>query len=356
MRHLTVLPIVAAAVLVGSFAVAPNGLEAGFGITPPYVENAELTRNSIYEQRIMLVRGNPAFDMNAEISVDVPGANDWITIEPGREVLLPAGEQRVPIVVRLQIPNNARYDQYTGHIRIRTRAVDEGDRGGGAVSIALGAQVNVDIHVIDRVIREFEIRRASIADFNEARTVWWLEYPGKMVLSMDLKNTGNVPVAPSRVTVDIYDTRGEEHLERIEHTNRIRRVDPFKTDKVEAHLPSHLPAGSYRGRFSIYNGDEVVREGELSFGIRAGTIEGDRGYGFMGLSLWHKFTIVGPLVFIVLLIVVPIFVFSRKARSSVRRVVLWLARLVYRAVGFVRRLLRALSAVLWGAQRRFRRR
>ena len=32
---------------------------AGFGITPPYVRNTSLTRNSTYEQQILLVRGNP---------------------------------------------------------------------------------------------------------------------------------------------------------------------------------------------------------------------------------------------------------------------------------------------------------
>ncbi len=302
-----------------SALVFPDEVKAGFGVTPPYVENSELTRNSIYEQRIMLVRGSPDFDMNAEISVDVPGAEDWITVEPGREVLLPEGEQRVPITVRLEIPDNAEFGNYSGRIRVRTRAADDGDRGQGAVSIALGAQINVDVDIIDRVIREFDIRQVKISDFNEGRTQWWLEYPGKMLLEMTLRNTGNVPVAPDRVTVDIYDSSGNELLEQTEHTNKIEEVNPFNTGVVTAELPSHLPPGSYRGRFAIYNGDEVVRSGELSFGIRtAGTIEGDDGYGFMGLSLWHQFTIVGPIVLLILLIVIPVFTFSRRARRMVK--------------------------------------
>lgn len=32
---------------------------ASFGITPPYVRNTSLTRNSTYEQQILLVRGDP---------------------------------------------------------------------------------------------------------------------------------------------------------------------------------------------------------------------------------------------------------------------------------------------------------
>lgn len=310
--HLLVLFLV-----VVFFAMFPIALNAGFGVTPPYVKNSELTRNSIYEQKIMLVRGSPDFDALAEIMVDVPGANEWITVEPSKEVLLAEGERLTPITVRIQVPDKANFGDYSGTIRVNTRAVNEGDRGRGTVSIALGARINFDISVIDRIIKKFEIRRVRISDFNEGRTVRWLEYPGKMVFTMTLQNTGNVPVAPDRITVDIYDSSGKDLLERTEHTNKIRKVNPFGTDDVHAELPSHLPPGSYRGHFSIYNGDEVVRSGELSFGIRpAGTIEGDTGYGFWGLSLWHKTTIVGPIIILILIFISLILYFSKRTRGA----------------------------------------
>jgi hypothetical protein len=48
-------------VLIPVFFVSSGFYEAsaGFGITPPYVRNTSLTRNSIYEQQILLVRGDP---------------------------------------------------------------------------------------------------------------------------------------------------------------------------------------------------------------------------------------------------------------------------------------------------------
>ena len=315
--NLICLLLLSVTVFLALFPIVTN---AGFGVTPPYVKNSELTRNSIYEQRIMLVRGNPSFDALAEITVDVPGANEWITIEPSEEVLLAEGERLTPITVRILVPNKAPFDDYRGTIRVQTRAVSEEDRGRGTVSIALGARINFDISVIDRVIKKFEIQRVRISDFNEGRKVRWLEYPGKMTFTMTLQNTGNVPVAPDRVVVDIYDSSGKDLLERTEHTNKIKRVDPFKTEEVYAELPSHLPPGSYRGHFSIYNGDEVVRSGELSFGIRpAGTIEGDTGYGFWGLSLWHKTTIVGPIVILILILVSLILYFSKRTRLILLR-------------------------------------
>ncbi len=297
------------------FVVFPNSADGGFGITPPYVQNSELTRNSVYEQTIMLVRGNPDSDLTASIEVNVPGADEWITIEPGEEVFLPKGERQVPIVVKILVPNKADFGDYKGTIRVRTQPADGEATGGGAVSIVLGARINVNLSVIDRVIREFEISSVKILDFNEGRKVWWLEYPGKMKFRMVLRNTGNVPVAPSKVTVDIYDSTGKKLLERTEHTNRIKKVDPFKTEEVFAELPSHLPPGNYRGEFVIYNGEKEVRSGNLSFNIRpAGTVAGDTGYGFMGLSLWHKTTIVGPIVLTLLLIFSLIFYFSKRSR------------------------------------------
>ena len=319
------------------FFVIPNSLDAGFGVTPPYVQNSELTRNSIYEQRVMLVRGSPNSDLMARIEVDVPGANDWITIEPGDEVLMPEGERRVPIVVKILVPNKADFGEYSGHIRVRTGSVDGERRGDGAVSIVLGARLNVNLLVIDRVISEFEVRSVEILNFNEGRKVRWLEYPGKMIFKMALRNIGNVPVAPDRVTVDIYDSAGKKLLERTEHTNKIKKVPPFKTEEVFAELPSHLPPGNYRGHFKVYNGDEEVRSGELSFNIRpAGTISGDTGYGFWGLSLWHKTTIVGPIVLVLTLILFVIFYFSKRARQMFLRVIFSWRKIYNYPIGKIR--------------------
>ena len=328
----------------------PSTTNAGFGVTPPYVKNTELTRNSIYEQRILLVRGSPDFDVLAEVVVDVPGADEWITIEPAGEILMPAGEQRIPLIVKVLVPDKADFGDYKGNIRVSTRAVRDEDRGSGAVSIALGARINVDLAVIDRIIREFDIRSRKILDFNEGRKVWWLEYPGKMTLSMMLRNTGNISVSPDKVTVDIYNSANDRLLERMTHTNKIKKVPPFKTEEVFAELPSHLPPGSYVGRYAIYNGEKTVDSGELSFNIMpAGTIAGDTGYGFMGLSLWHKTTIVGPIVLLILLVFSIVLYFSKRTRRGlVRGIYAW--RNIYRFP--IDRIRRFFSLIMRGFGRR----
>ena len=50
-------------------SVGAQYAHAGFGITPPYVKNTSLIRNSTYEQQILLVRGEPDAEQVAEIVI-----------------------------------------------------------------------------------------------------------------------------------------------------------------------------------------------------------------------------------------------------------------------------------------------
>ena len=277
-----------------------NVVEAGFGITPPYVSNTSLTRSSVYEQQILMVRSNPNEDLRAVITVDAPEIEEWIEIIEGQDILLPAGQQKIPMTVRVTVPSGADFRAYTGAIRIKTTPADETSRS-GAVSISLGAQVDINLNVIDKEILDFRVRKIGISDLNEGHKVAWLYYPGKILFDMMVENTGNVDVAPSKVEFKIYDSQGSVLLEEITHSNRIAKVEPFATETITAELPTRLPAGSYLARYAIYNEDEIKQEGELTLSILPyGTLQ-VAGYGFFGLSVPHKISIVLPIVTIFIL-------------------------------------------------------
>lgn len=270
---------------------------AGFGVTPPYVSNASLTRNSVYEQVIYLVRSDPTTDLKATVSIDVPEVNEWFTIVEGNEFLLPRGEQKVPMTVRVSVPEDADYKQYKGNIRIKTGAAN--DRvAGGAVNISLGAQIDVDLNVIDREIRDFKVRKIGVSDLNEGHKVGWLYFPGKIRFEMLIENIGNVPVAPTDVVFRVYDRSGNVLLEETHRKGKIKEVDPFMMETVYAELPTRLPAGSYLARFEILNDDDVKLSGEVNLSILPyGTLQ-TAGFGFMGLSLAHKLSVIVPILFI----------------------------------------------------------
>lgn len=277
-------------------------VHAGFGITPPYVSNTSLTRNSSYEQVIYIVRSDPTSDLKATINIDVPGINEWFTIVEGTEFLLPRGEQKVPMTVKVAVPDDAEFKTYKGNIRIKTGTPDGAPAGAG-VNISLGAQIDVDLNVIDKEIFDFKVRKIGISDLNEGHKVGWLYFPGKIRFEMLIENIGNVPVAPTDVVFRIYDKSGNILLEETHKKGKITKVDPFMTETVFAELPTRLPQGSYLARFEIFNGDEVKLAGEVNVSILPyGTLDA-AGFGFTGLSLPHKLSVIVPVLFILTVLV-----------------------------------------------------
>lgn len=301
------------------YVLFPHGVHAGFGITPPYVTNSSLTRNSVYEQTIFLVRNDPDNDLKATISIDVPEVNHWFEILEGSEFLLPKGVQKVPMTVRVTVPDNADFKKYTGNIRIKTGAPD-GQVESGAVSISLGAQVDVDIDVIDREIKDFKVRKIGISDLNEGHKLWWLYFPGKIEFSMSVENTGNVDVAPSSVVFRIYDTSGRVQLEETKNKGKIEKVAPFNTKSVIAKIPTRLPAGSYIARYEIWNDEELKQEGDVTLSVLPYGTLNTAGFGFGGLSLPHKLSVILPVLFLVLTIILIGIRVADMRRGSVKTV------------------------------------
>ena len=282
---------------------------AGFGITPPYVRNTSLIRNSTYEQQILLVRGDPDFPMKAEVVVDAPEIQDWIEIVEGQAIPLPSGEQKVPMTVRVTVPKDADFKTYSGVLRIKT-VPDESQIAPGAVSISLGAQVDIDLTVIDKEIKDFRVRKISLSDLNEGKKLAWLYFPGKINFNMLIENTGNVDISPSKVEFRIFDFAGNVLLEETEHKGKIAKVAPYATEEVTAQIPTRLPAGNYIARYKVYNGEDVKQEGEVSLNILPyGTLQ-EAGFGFSGLSVPHKISVLLPIF--VILILILYFIYNRR--------------------------------------------
>ena len=290
---------------------------AGFGVTPPYVRNTSLTRNSIYEQQILLVRGDPNVPLKASVIIDAPEIASWIEIVEGFEFPLPRGEQKVPMTVRIKVPDDAEFKNYSGAIRIKTAVSDEG-LSTGAVNISLGAQIDIQLDVIDREIKDFQIRKIGISDLNSGHKIGWLYFPGKIRFSMLLENLGNIDVAPSKVSFSIFDATGNVPLEDIKNKGSITKVAPYANEEVTAELPTRLPPGTYIARYKIYNDDEIKQEGEVNVNILPyGTLQ-LAGFGFIGLSLPHQISLILPvLAFIALVIFIVFGVRERRLRKQV---------------------------------------
>lgn len=297
-----------------SWLMQTNVALAGFGITPPYVHNETLRPGSDFTQEIIVVRSDPTDDLNAELTVNTPGFESWISSDRGLKFLLPKGESQVRLKITVHVPDNAKLGDYRGSIRIRTAGTGE---PGSGISLVLGAQIDVFLRVRDQIF-DFEVRRVELFDAEEGHKVLWLNYPGKVTFAMQLENTGNVPAAPYKVRFETYDITGRQLLETSENTNSIKEILPFASQRVEAYLPTFLPTGSYRVKYNVMKEkDSSAQVGELTLSIfPMGTIAGYKPYGFEGLSIADKLTLILPVMTVSLAIVAP--VLGRKKRRARR--------------------------------------
>lgn len=244
------------------FSIAPmiliwaNLALADFGISPPYVWNDRLIQGSHYEQKIILVRGDPTGDLKTEITLDVPQANDWISIDKGLEFILPKGEKQMPIIVSVDVPKNAEFGNYEGAIRIRISSLKPPEEG--MVAIALGGRIDVKLAVVEEKIFDFRVRSVKTSDLEEGWTIKFL---------MEIENIGNIESAPTKVHFDIYDSKKEELLESIDNTNQLETIKPFETKKIVAEFLTKLGPGSYWAQFKIFKNEEVISEGEVPLSI-----------------------------------------------------------------------------------------
>ncbi len=293
-----------AGILVFGITFSATTALAGFGITPPYVRSERLTRESEYKQQINLVRSDPQEDLNVEITLNIPEAQSWFTIDRGTQFVIPKGVTQMPIVVTVRVPKDAAYKAYKGSIRIRTSSVTP--PAGGGVSIALAAQVDVAIKVVDKIF-DFDVRQVRVADLEEGILKWGLFFPGKIRVFMKIENTGNAEFGPTRVHLDIYDSNGENLLESTDNTNKMERIAPFAIQEILAEVPTRMKAGAYSIKYTIYKNSDIAQQGQLNLSIAAlGTVAGYEGYGFEGLSLADKLKIAAvlglPILIIILLI------------------------------------------------------
>ena len=258
-------------------------VQAGFGISPPLVKSDRLIPGSHYEQKILLLRSEPNEDLKAKITIDAPEIEKWISIEPGKEIILPKGELRVPMFVKVDVPQNAEFKNYKGYIRVRTSSAEAEGKGG--VAIALGARIDIDLTVVKEEIFDFLVRRTSIPNLEKGLKFWKFHFPAKIKVLILIENKGNAKIAPSKVTLDIYDLSRKDLLQSSEDKT-LKKIKPFETKEILAEFPTKLDVGQYYAEIKIFKGEEILEKGQTIFTIfERGTLAKET-YKFLGLSIW----------------------------------------------------------------------
>ncbi len=238
------------------FLLASDITYAGLGISPGGMIAPNLTRGSVYEQTFTLSRSQPKEDLYFKVSVEGP-VQGWLTTDKGMEFVMPKGEQRFPIVVKVNVPEDAANGEYKGGIRLSSSSRSPNSSGGVGVGTALSAFIDTTLTVSGEQIFEYTVSMFKIETIEER---------SPLVVTMTIDNTGNVKARPTKVRVVLLDKFNEKELETYNFTE-IESVEPFKRGYIPISIPTKLGIGQYWAKITAYQDETIVKEDDVVFEI-----------------------------------------------------------------------------------------
>jgi hypothetical protein len=207
-----------------------KNVQAGFGVSPPYVNESHLLPGSHYETIVYLSQSDPSNLTYCDVTIDESEIQDWITIDQG--FYFPFWDNLFPMGVNIDVPENVSLGNYSGFIRVRKLVYDQ---PGGQITVVLGARIDVSLTVIDYNYTSFEI------DIIYTDTIHISE---PMIVRLLIDNHGNTYTCPPYVIVDTYNSPNTQLLETHNLTNWTP-APPFTRSWITNQCQLNLPCGNY---------------------------------------------------------------------------------------------------------------
>lgn len=231
-------------------------LAFGFGVSPPWVKSDHLLRGSHLEQTIYLVQSDPKTDYRAEVefSLEASKIKDWLTIDSGMEFVIPAGVQKFPLKITVDVPQDAELGEYKGYIWISGKPEKEGQ-----VTTVAGGTIELALKITDKEFSDWILRDLGIRNLGkDEKTI-------KVYLRVE--NLGNVKTRPSKVRLDVYDNYHQKLLMSGEDAD-LEWIPPFQIKEIAAEFSVSLIAvQQYWGKIEIYKGDELLLADKRRFNV-----------------------------------------------------------------------------------------
>ena len=275
--------------------------EAAFGISPPFLNATYLVKGAEYTQTVYLIQDQPTSDLGIKANLEIPEKiKPWIIIDQGPEFVIPQGIKQFPVKITIKVPNDTELGIYNGNISFTTKPSQAGQ-----VTIALGAQLILNLRVGDEIYENFNVPIIKPLDIEEG-------WNPKVLVR--LNNLGNVPEAFTGATYELLDKYGSVRLAYIQKTNGFPEVPAFKEEEfvVEFPIDFYVGVGQYWANVSFYKGDTLIASQKTVFNVlKAGTLNGPVAR-LINYIKRHDVYAYGILAAIILLL---IFIFKKKRRK-----------------------------------------
>lgn len=247
-------PVIISILLVSIFFPAVS--HGAFGISPPYVNADHLVPGAIYKQTVWLVQSSVDEDMKIKATLDISDkVKPWIALDKGMEFTIPKGTRQFPVEVQISVPKDTDLAVYNGSLSF-TGAPSQS----GQVTIALGAQVSINMVVGNDVYRKISVPVVKLLDVEEG---WDPKVYVKFV------NDGNVPESFTGATYELLDKFGGVRLAFAQKNKGFEEVPPFSTKELTMDFPIgfHLGIGEYWGKVDFYQDDTLVASQKTVFTV-----------------------------------------------------------------------------------------
>lgn len=243
-------------------AVFPRKAQAAFGTSPPFLNADHLVKGATYSQTVYLVQDQPAENLPVHAALDIPDSiRSWVTLDSGFDFAIPKGTHQFPVVIVVKVPPDTGLGVYRGNLTFTTAPSKTGQ-----ITIALGAQVAINLTVGSGIWESFTVPLIRLLDIEEG----W-----DPRVYVKFNNQGNVPEAFTGATYELMDQFSAVRLAYIQKTSGFPETLPFTTNEYTIDFPVkfHLGTGQYWGTVSFYQNDKLVASQKTVFNVlKAGSL------------------------------------------------------------------------------------
>ncbi len=288
--------------LLAAVFLLPAHTFAAFGISPPFLNAGNLVASSKYVQTVYLVQDQPNQDLKMRATLAVPETiRPWIHVDTGLEFVIPQGTRQFPVEVTVEVPKDAGLGRYSGNLTF----VNIPDKA-GQVTIALGANVAINLTVGTGIFEKFSVPLVKLLDIEEG----W-----NPRVYVKFNNEGNIPESFDGATFELLDRFGGVRLAYIQKNSDFPETPAFTVKEYTAEFPTdfHLGLGQYWGDVSFYQREKVVAHERTVFSVLSvGSLAtpGSRIWGYLKSNAAYAIV-----VFIIVVLALARFIVKRKRKK-----------------------------------------
>lgn len=219
---------------------------AGFGFSPAAIENKNLLPGSVFTVPIQLSRDSTQGEQTITPTV-LGDMAAWVSWDPAAH--FSPGQKTISLPVTVRVPSRTDKGNYRGSISF-TYSEASPTQPLSDIHTGLGAHISLNFTVTDQTYTSFQVRHAGIYSAWGPQHFLGLKEPGKILVSLAVKNDSNVHAAPSKIVMALHDAATNQLIEKVETAN-IPNTPPFTEREITIPLSHTVRPGEYYAYLTV---------------------------------------------------------------------------------------------------------